>query len=94
MWTPDEIRRTYGLEDESSRGVSAEKKEEVTRSVLSAFDANGDGVVSWEEWREGWKAGKRLLDFGVSFWIFSFFFGGGFGEGGGGWMGDKPPGPR
>lgn len=37
------------------------------RGVLDLFDGNADGVVSWEEWMEGWRVGgKRLPDFGVS----------------------------
>jgi hypothetical protein len=75
-WTPEEIRRTYGLDDVSARDVSAEKKQEVVRGVLDVFDGDRDGMISWEEWVNGWMAGQRLPDFGVSdFFIFSFLGG-------------------
>ncbi|MCJ1224858.1 hypothetical protein MMC12_001504 [Toensbergia leucococca] len=67
-WTPDEIRRTYGLlddeEESTTREISEERKEEVVREVLGVWDANGDGVVGRGEWMVGWEAGKRLKDFG------------------------------
>lgn len=57
--------RTYGLDDESSKDVSAEKRREVVDDVMRRFDRDGDGVVGRGEWMEGWRAGERLLDFGV-----------------------------
>ncbi|KAL9602522.1 MAG: hypothetical protein Q9219_001817 [cf. Caloplaca sp. 3 TL-2023] len=63
-WTPDEIRRMYGLDDESMRGVDEAKKAEVVRKTLERFDVDGDGIVQRSEWMEGWRAGKRLEDFG------------------------------
>ena len=66
-WTPSEIRRTYGLDDESARGVPEEKREEVVKGVLAAFDRDGDGIIDRREWLDGWMAGKRLPDFGVRF---------------------------
>lgn len=71
-WTPEEIRRTYGLDDESSRGVPPGKKQDVIRDVLDIFDESGDGVVSWDEWIQGWRKGKRLPDFGVGLMLFFF----------------------
>lgn len=64
-WTPDEIRRMYGLDDESQRGVDEAKKAEVVRRTLEIFDIDGDGAVQRGEWMEGWRAGKRLEDFGL-----------------------------
>lgn len=64
-WTADEVARTYGLDDESMKDVSAEKRREVVEDVMRRFDADGDGVVSRGEWMEGWRAGERLSDFGV-----------------------------
>ncbi|KAL8931069.1 MAG: hypothetical protein Q9208_000171 [Pyrenodesmia sp. 3 TL-2023] len=64
-WSADEIRRMYGLDDESARGVDEARKAEVVRKTLEVFDSDGDGVVGRGEWMEGWRAGKRLQDFGL-----------------------------
>lgn len=65
-WTPAEITRTYGLDDESAKDVPQEKRQEVVKGVLEKFDFDGDGMVTREEWFEGWEKGNRLPDFGVS----------------------------
>lgn len=68
-WSPDEIRRTYGLDDESAKDVPAEKKINAVNEVIGMFDKDGDGGISKEEWMDGWvKDGKRLPDFGVGFY--------------------------
>lgn len=65
-WTAADIRRTYGLDDESAKDITEEKKASVVKGVLDLFDKNGDGMVEKEEWMDGWlKDGKRLPDFGV-----------------------------
>ena len=65
-WTAADIRRTYGLDDESAKDISDDKKAEVMKGVLELFDKNGDGYIEREEWMSGWmKEGKRLPDFGV-----------------------------
>ena len=65
-WSPDEIRRTYGLDDESAKDVPVEKKINAVNEVIGMFDKDGDGGISREEWMDGWvKDGKRLPDFGV-----------------------------
>lgn len=65
-WSSDEIRRTYGLDDESAKGVPLEKKTNAVQEVIGIFDKDGDGAVSREEWMDGWlKDGKRLPDFGT-----------------------------
>ncbi|KAL8994340.1 MAG: hypothetical protein Q9188_007091 [Gyalolechia gomerana] len=65
-WTADEIRRMYGLDDESSmKGVDEAKKAEVVHSTIEKFDMDGDGTIGRGEWMEGWRAGKRLEDFGL-----------------------------
>jgi len=64
-WTADEVSRTYGLDDESMKDVSADKRREVVEDVMRRFDRDGDGVVSRGEWLEGWRGGGRLQDFGV-----------------------------
>lgn len=66
QWSPDEIRQTYGLDDESAKDVPVEKKTNAVQEVIGMFDKDGDGAISREEWMTGWvKEGKRLPDFGV-----------------------------
>ena len=66
QWSPDELRRTYGFDDESAKDVPLEKKSNSVQEVIGMFDKDGDGVISREEWMDGWvKEGKRLPDFGV-----------------------------
>ena len=65
-WTPDEIRRMYGLDDESMKGVEEAKKVEVVAKTMEKFDKDDDGAISRAEFWEGWKGGTRLEDFGVS----------------------------
>lgn len=61
-WTPDEVRRMYGLDDESTKDVSREKREEVTREVYRLFDADHNGLIEREEFV---RSGEVMPDFGV-----------------------------
>jgi hypothetical protein len=63
-WTPEEIRKTYGLNDESNAGVSEEKKQDAVRAVFELFDAGNTGFIDREDWLAGIAAGKRLPDLG------------------------------
>ena len=76
VWSPDEIRRSYGMDDRDSKEVKDLREQgdeavrlkgkEIVDGVLAIFDADGDGVVQREEFVEGWhKQGKRLLDYGM-----------------------------
>ena len=68
-WTARDIRRTYGLDDETAKEIDEGKKTDIVKIVVEMFDKDGDGAVSREEWMDGWvKEGKRLPDFGVSGW--------------------------
>ncbi|KAI9751279.1 MAG: hypothetical protein M4579_006132 [Chaenotheca gracillima] len=64
-WTPDEIQRTYGLEDETAKEVTQEKRDEVPREVLKLMDWNGDGMVDKAEWMRFLDGGGHLPDFGL-----------------------------
>ena len=64
-WTHDEIVRTYGLDDESAKDVTNEKRHEVVQDVLDKFDKDGDGMITKQEFMEGWRNGWRLKDFGL-----------------------------
>ena len=83
QWSPDEIRRTYGLDDESAKDVPQEKKTSAVQEVVQMFDKDGDGAISREEWMDGWiKEGKRLPDLGVGcrscyhqFWVWTWTLG-------------------
>ena len=66
VWTAQDIRRTYGLDDETAKEIDSGKKDDITKIVVEIFDKNADGMISREEWMDGWmKEGKRLPDFGV-----------------------------
>ena len=66
VWTSEEIRRTYGLDDESVKDIDEGRKGDIVQIAQGIFDRNEDGVVTREEWMDGWvKEGKRLPDFGV-----------------------------
>jgi len=66
MWTAHDIRRTYGLDDETAKEIDDGKKQDIIKIVVEIFDRDGDGMISREEWIDGWvKDGKRLPDFGV-----------------------------
>lgn len=64
-WTHDEITRTYGLDDESAKDVTVEKRHEVVQDVLDKFDKDGDDMITKWEFMEGWRNGWRLKDFGL-----------------------------
>lgn len=64
-WTADEIRRMYGLDDQSMKDVDEAKKAEVVRKTMEMFDRDSDGIIERDEWMQGWRAGKRLKDFGL-----------------------------
>ncbi|KAI9847089.1 MAG: hypothetical protein M1837_003207 [Sclerophora amabilis] len=64
-WTPDEILRFYGLEDESTKHVSQEKRDEVVKEVLRLVDTNGDGKIDRTEWLAYLQQGSNLPDFGL-----------------------------
>lgn len=65
-WTPEEVRRTYGLESEESKDVSAADREKVTREVFKLFDVNKNGIIERDEWMvKNNDEGIRLPDFGL-----------------------------
>lgn len=65
-WTPDEILRTYGLADESTKHVGEDKRAEVVKEILKLCDTNGNGIVERKEWMKFSEGGGKLPDFGVS----------------------------
>ena len=63
-WSQDEVRKTYGLNDESNAGVSEEKKQDAVRAVFELFDTGRTGFINREDWLAGLAAGIRLPDLG------------------------------
>ncbi|OOQ89312.1 EF hand domain containing protein [Penicillium brasilianum] len=63
-WTPEEVRKTYGLDDESNRGVSESSKESAIRAVFDLFDPSNTGTISRDAWLKTIAAGTRLPDLG------------------------------
>ncbi|RJE20678.1 Secretory pathway protein Ssp120 [Aspergillus sclerotialis] len=64
-WTPEEIRRTYGLDDVSNSGLPEDRKQQVVQQVLSLFDRSNLGVITRDDWMAAIAAGKRLPNFGL-----------------------------
>jgi hypothetical protein len=65
QWSPDDIRRFYGLYDESTNHISEEKKRDVVNIVIDLFDTDKNGYISKDEFVDGVTAGKTLPDFGL-----------------------------
>lgn len=65
VWQVDEILRTYGLMDESNKGVSQSRKDLVVKELLGLLDSDGDGSVSREEWMAFSDADQTLPDMGT-----------------------------
>lgn len=63
-WTKDEVRRTYGLDDESNAHVPEERKIQAVAEVFAIFDPRKAGVISNHDWMRLSRAGKKLPDLG------------------------------
>ncbi|KAJ5620424.1 hypothetical protein N7510_004408 [Penicillium lagena] len=63
-WTPDEVRKTYGLDDESNAGSSEARKQEAVLAVFRLFDKQNTGVITRDSWMQGINSGTRLPDLG------------------------------
>ncbi|PLN79172.1 EF hand domain-containing protein [Aspergillus taichungensis] len=63
-WTLDEVRKTYGLDDESNAGVSEDRKQQGVREVFALFDPTNTGVISRDNWMRLISSGTRLPDLG------------------------------
>ncbi|PHH69300.1 hypothetical protein CDD82_7851 [Ophiocordyceps australis] len=65
LWKPDELQRLYGLKDPSSKDISTERRDQVTRELLALLDLDGDGAVSRSEWLSFTAQGRTLPDMGT-----------------------------
>lgn len=54
--------RTYGLFDESNKGMGDKRKEEVRDILLGLLDKDSDSSVSRKEWMDYVNSGKTLPD--------------------------------
>ncbi len=64
-WTPDEVRRTYGLDDESLKDTPADKKDKAILDVFKIFDPFQSGVITRDQWMKKTGEGQKLPDFGL-----------------------------
>ncbi|KAJ5587313.1 uncharacterized protein N7459_003078 [Penicillium hispanicum] len=64
-WTSDEVRKTYGLDDESNDAVSESRKQAAVRTVFDLFDPEDKGFITRDDWLQAVAAGTRLPDLGL-----------------------------
>jgi hypothetical protein len=57
--------RTYGLFDDSNKGMEQKQKDEVLEILLGLLDSDADFSVSRKEWMDYVGAGKTLPDLGT-----------------------------
>ncbi|KAF1846737.1 secretory pathway protein-like protein Ssp120 [Cucurbitaria berberidis CBS 394.84] len=65
LWTSVDIRRTYGLSDPSSTGISETKKAMVVQTILDMFDIDKDGSITLSEFLKKDSENVKLPDFGM-----------------------------
>lgn len=63
-WSPEDIRRMYGLYDESTSNISDADKASAINKVISLFDADRSGTISYAEFTVASARGIKLPDFG------------------------------
>jgi hypothetical protein len=64
VWTPDEVHRFLGLNDESTKDISKQRKDDAVAQVFALFDEAGTGVISRASWLSSLKQGRAIPDFG------------------------------
>ncbi|KAF2755386.1 hypothetical protein EJ05DRAFT_478401 [Pseudovirgaria hyperparasitica] len=65
-WGPDDIRRIYGLYDETTDSVPESKKSDIVTTIMQMFDHDLSGFITLDEWLEATnELGKVLPDFGT-----------------------------
>jgi len=65
VWDPSEVRRMYGLDDESLANVPVDQKSAAVDQVLTIFDPSHTGQITRAEWLAQISQGRRLPDFGL-----------------------------
>jgi len=64
-WTSDEVRRMYGLDDESLASTPAQTKDDAVNKVFRLFSYLDSGYISRQQFLDKVRAGVRLPDFGL-----------------------------
>ncbi|PGH26971.1 hypothetical protein AJ80_01355 [Polytolypa hystricis UAMH7299] len=66
VWTVNEVRRTYGLDDSSNAHLSEVRKQQIVQDVFAIFDPLKTGLISQADFvRLCRQEGKKLPDFGT-----------------------------
>jgi hypothetical protein len=63
-WDKAEVRRTYGLDDESNADLTEAHIQQILQDVFALFDQDHTGGISREEYLQRHASGFRLPDFG------------------------------
>ncbi|PWY84908.1 EF hand domain-containing protein [Aspergillus heteromorphus CBS 117.55] len=63
-WTPDEVRKTYGMDDETNAAQSEDSKSQALRTVFALFDPTNTGFISRDNWMRIVSEGTALPDLG------------------------------
>ncbi|KAI2602333.1 putative calcium ion binding protein [Hypoxylon sp. NC1633] len=64
-WEAEEMLRTFGLMDESNKGVPQSRRNEIERELLRLLDNDKDGFVTRDEFIAFIESGKTLPDMGT-----------------------------
>ncbi|RMZ75982.1 hypothetical protein DV738_g5170, partial [Chaetothyriales sp. CBS 135597] len=65
FWTADEVRRFYGLDDESLIGTPADVKDQALRDIFALFDPGQTGRITREAFLQKTREGVQLPDLGL-----------------------------
>lgn len=63
-WTAEDLLKTYGLKDDSTRHIPQAEKDKAVAEVIKIFDRDLSGTISFAEYTVGAAQGLKLPDFG------------------------------
>lgn len=63
-WTKDDLLKTYGLKDPSTKHISESEKSAAIDKVIAIFDRDLSGTISFAEFTIGDAQGLKLPDLG------------------------------
>jgi hypothetical protein len=64
QWSPQDVRRMYGLFDSSTDHVLDSHKVTAVQRVFHTFDKDASGTISKDEFVTAWNGGTKLPDLG------------------------------